>query len=212
MWKILFLILKLFCGKKLEVILTVILGTLLIYFISGNILYKRNEITSTKFYSLAVSLKPNARYTCVVLNIYGGDTFKCRLDGGKEIKVRLIGVDTSESSKNTKAYKDIEGSRREIEKIVQMEKGAKEFVKGILKRGMEVVLETDVLPMDKYGRVLAYVYLPNGKMLNLLLIKEGYAAIYTLPPNVKYAREFKKAQEFAIKKRKGLWSQRLGVK
>jgi len=42
-----------------------------------------------------------------------------------------------------------------------------------------VRLELDVQPIDKYGRLLAYVYLPNGKMFNALIDQEGYAQVMT---------------------------------
>ena len=59
---------------------------------------------------------------------------------------------------------------------------------------------------DRYGRVLAYVWLPDGRMLNEVLLKEGYAMLYTVPPNVKYEEKLKKAYREAVEKGKGLWS------
>ena len=213
MQQLLPMLLKLLRGKKSGLGIVAVLGAAILYFVSGgnikDILHEKKKTYSAKSYASSVSLKPNSLYSCVVLRVYDGDTFKCRLNGGKEVKVRLIGVDTPESSKNIKAYRDAERSKTDIEKIVQMGQAAKEFVKGILKKGTKVKLETDVQPTDKYGRILAYVYLPDGKMLNLLLIEEGYATVYTIPPNVKYAEKFKKAQETAMKKGKGLWSEGL---
>lgn len=162
--------------------------------------------------SPTISLKPNSRYSCEVLKVYDGDTFKCKLESGEEVKVRLIGVDTPESSKNQKAYRDAERTRTDVEEIVAMGKEAKRFTESILKKGTKVVLETDVQVFDKYGRVLAYVYLPEGKMLNLLLIEEGYATAYTIPPNVKYAELFRKAQATAMREGRGLWSKGLKEK
>ena len=159
-----------------------------------------------------ISLKPNSRYSCVVLRVYDGDTFKCKLESGEEVKVRLIGVDTPESTKNQKAYRDAERTRTDVEEIVAMGKEAKRFTESILKKGTKVVLETDVQVFDKYGRVLAYVYLPEGKMLNLLLVEEGYAMVYTIPPNVKYAELFRKAQSTAMREGRGLWSKGLREK
>ncbi|WP_461830164.1 thermonuclease family protein [Aquifex sp.] len=174
----------------------------------GNLLKGEKKKTSkSKSYTPTVSLKPNSRYTCTVLRVYDGDTFKCRLEGGKEVKVRLIGVDTPESSKNIKAYRDAEKAKADINEVIELGKKAKEFTKSLLKKGTEVILETDAQPTDKYGQILAYVYLPDGKMLNLVLIEEGYATVYTIPPNVKYADEFKKAQRKAMKLKKGLWSE-----
>ena len=159
--------------------------------------------------ALVVYLQPNSRYPCVVIKIYDGDTFRCKLNDGQEIRVRLIGVDAPESTRNAKAYRDARRTGIDIEEIIEMGKEAKAFVERILKRGTKVILETDVQITDKYGRVLAYVYLPNGKMLNLLLVEEGFAKLYTIPPNVKYEEVFRKAQRIAIEEGKGLWSEGL---
>ena len=206
------LLLKALRGKKSGLGFLAIVLILVAYLLTGGKLDLKSIKGKTKPGNsgnnvATLSIKPNAKYSCVVIRVYDGDTFKCKLDNGKEVKVRLIGVDTPESSKNIKAYRDAERSGADINKIVELGKKAKEFTKKLLKKGTQVVLETDVQATDKYGRILAYVYLPNGKMLNLVLIKEGYATVYTIPPNVKYSEEFKKAQREAIKKGKGLWSE-----
>jgi micrococcal nuclease len=172
------------------------------------VLYVYSELSRDVFKSLGKSeeeIVPNSRFNCEVVRVYDGDTFKCKLGGGKEIKVRLIGIDTPESRRNRKAERDALRSGMSMEKIISMGKRAKEFTKRFLKKGTRVVLETDVQVLDKYGRVLAYVYLPDGRMLNELLVREGYAKVYTFPPNVKYVERFKKAQEEARRKGKGLW-------
>ncbi len=54
-------------------------------------------------------------------------------------------------------------------------------------------LEFDVEKRDRYGRLLAYMYLPDGRMLNEEIVKAGYANILTVPPNMKYQERFLKA-------------------
>ena len=66
-------------------------------------------------------------------------------------------------------------------------------------------LELDVQNMDPYGRLLAYVYLPDGQMFNETLLEEGYAQVATFPPNVKYQKLFLKAQREAREANRGLW-------
>ena len=53
-----------------------------------------------------------------------------------------------------------------------------------------VYIELDVQECDKYGRVLAYVWLDEETMLQDVLIQNGYAELMTIPPNVKYADRF----------------------
>jgi micrococcal nuclease len=70
--------------------------------------------------------------------------------------------------------------------------------------GTTVRLERDVAPRDRYGRELAYVW--NGRrMVNEALVREGWAMLYTVPPNVKYAERLERAQSEARAARAGLW-------
>lgn len=60
-----------------------------------------------------------------------------------------------------------------------------------------VRLVLDVQKVDPYGRLLAYVYLPDGQMFNEVLLKEGYVQVATFPPDVRYVGRFKAAQREA---------------
>ncbi|MFN3471469.1 MAG: thermonuclease family protein, partial [Aquificaceae bacterium] len=97
-------------------------------------------------------------------------------------------------------------SGRSLEEIVKMGKLAKEFTKELLAEGQIVYLEFDVQKTDRNGRYLAYVWLPDGRMLNEVLLREGYAQVYTIPPNVKYQKRFLEAQKYARENNKGFWS------
>ncbi|MDQ0286292.1 endonuclease YncB(thermonuclease family) [Desulfofundulus luciae] len=122
-----------------------------------------------------------------------GDTVYVRLENGKEEKVRFIGVDTPESTREVEPY-------------------GKEAAAYTKKR-------LDVGERDKYGRLLAYVWLSPpenddeaevwAKMFNAELLLEGYAQVMTVPPNVKYADLFANLQREARKVEKGLWGELL---
>lgn len=120
-------------------------------------------------------------------------------------RIRLIGVDTPESEDNPKAERDAERTGQSLYLIFALGQKATEFTKSHLERGTNVKLELDVQQRDKYGRLLAYVYLPDGTMLNALLLKGGYAQVMTIPPNVKYADMFLQVQEEARGANRGLW-------
>ena len=127
-----------------------------------------------------------------------GDTAYVKLESGKEEKVRFIGVDTPESTTKVEPYG----------------KEATAYTKSKL-LGKNVWLELDVQERDKYGRLLAYVWLSpptkesdeeiRTKMFNAVLLLEGYAQVMTVPPNVKYAEYFGKYQQEAREKKAGLW-------
>ncbi len=127
-----------------------------------------------------------------VKHIIDGDTIVVDYNGRTE-KVRLIGINTPEIHHPTKG---VEPYGYE----------AKRFVEGILKPGDTVKLEFDVQLRDRYGRLLAYMYLADGRFLNALLLENGYAQVMTIPPNVRYQEEFLKLQRDARENKRGLWS------
>ncbi|MEJ5172662.1 MAG: thermonuclease family protein [Hydrogenothermaceae bacterium] len=141
-----------------------------------------------------------------VVRVIDGDTIVVNIDGIEE-KVRLIGVDTPESRLNKRATVQERELNRDVETIVDLGKQAKEFTKSFVKPGVKVYLEFDVQPRDKYGRLLAYVYLLDGRMLNKEIICNGYAMPLTIPPNVKYEKEFRECFQKAREEKKGLWNE-----
>lgn len=131
-----------------------------------------------------------SKATVKVAKVIDGDTLE--LASGE--KVRLIGIDTPE--KDQFYYKE---AKNRLKKLVE---------------DKDVALEYDVQPADKYGRLLGYVWLTNEKnpeqdvFVNKSMIAEGYANVYTIPPNVKYVEVFVQAQKDARKGSKGLWNEK----
>jgi micrococcal nuclease len=68
-----------------------------------------------------------------------------------------------------------------------------------------VRLEFDVQERDRYGRLLAYVYLEDGTFVNAEILRQGYGVLLTVPPNVKFAEEFLEIQRQAREAGRGLW-------
>lgn len=128
--------------------------------------------------------------TAVVERVIDGDTLV--LESGET--VRLIGVDAPEIAKDGRPGQPY--SQR-----------AKAFVRR-LAEGKTVRLERDAQERDRYGRLLAYVYLPDGSMLNERLLAEGYALQMTIPPNVRYAERLLAAERRARDEKRGLWQTR----
>jgi len=132
-----------------------------------------------------------------VTRVVDGDTVYVSLNGREE-KVRLIGVDTPESTTQVEPYG----------------KEAAAYTESRL-AGKQVYPELDAGERDKYGRLLAYVWLEKpandgeaevrAKMYNAELLLNGCAQVMTVPPNVKYADLFVKLQREARETGKGLW-------
>ena len=146
----------------------------------------------------------HAQDFATVIRVIDGDTLKINYQD-KEQSIRLIGIDTPESKANKKANKDAMRSGQDIATITAMGKQATAFVKKLVKAGDTVTLEFDVQKYDKYNRLLGYVYLPDGRMLNEEIIKNGYASVMTIPPNVKYQVKFVNAYRNARENGRGLW-------
>ena len=142
------------------------------------------------------SKEPKERYDGLfaVKKITDGDTFWIYNGTEKGEKIRLIGVDAPESRKTFKKEVGYYGNE------------AKEYLTNLLK-GKRVKLEYDVTRSDQYGRTLAYVYLEDGTFVNAELVKNGYAMVMTVPPNVKFADEFVKLQQEARENNRGLWKE-----
>lgn len=133
-----------------------------------------------------VSPDPVSRHglDCIVSRIVDGDTFYCR-DGRT---VRLIGVDSPEHDQSFGSV-----SREALVKMLPV--------------GSVVRRQVDVAPHDRYGRVLAYVWL-GPTLVNEQMVQDGWAVLYTVPPNVKYADRLRQAQNEARMVGAGLWAQR----
>lgn len=125
----------------------------------------------------------------IVSRVVDGDTLEVQ-KGDQLEKVRLIGVDTPETVKpNTP--------------VQPYGKEASDFTKKML-LNKAITLEFDAGRTDKYGRLLAYVYLED-EMFNETLLREGYARLMTVPPNVKYVDRFVAIQKEAREAGRGLW-------
>ena len=129
--------------------------------------------------------KPGERTSARVTKHTDGDTLWLSGIG----KVRLIGVDTPE------VYGQVECYGRQ----------ASAFVARLLPIGSAVSFRLGVDPRDRYGRALAYVYLRDGRMLNMVLVRRGYAQPLTIPPNDELAPRFVAAARGARRRGAGLW-------
>jgi micrococcal nuclease len=146
-----------------------------------------------------------------LVGVIDGDTLLVELDGRTE-KVRLIGIDTPESTFNQKALLDSKRTHTDLKVITQLGKKAASYLESQLTKGATLRLEFDVEHRDKYSRVLAYVYRTDGQMLNELLLSNGYARLMTKPPNVRHNRRFQSALQDAKKNNRGLWKYSVGTR
>lgn len=142
------------------------------------------------FLAAACTVPPST--SCrTVTEIIDGDTI--RLDNG--IVVRYLGIDTPE--------KRIKKGERWIDAPQPFSREATEANRALV-LGKQVTVEYDVERRDKYGRTLGYVF-SGDVLVNRALLEQGYAVLYSRPPNVKYVDELVAAQAQARREGRGLW-------
>lgn len=137
-------------------------------------------------------------------HVVDGDTIDLSFDA-QMMRIRLIGIDTFESRKNNKAYRQAYENNITVEEVVVRGKKATTYIKNRLSNRVTYYLEYDEEFKDRYGRALAYVWFSDSDMLNMDIICDGYAMPLTIKPNDKYAKEFKACYEEAKKRGIGVW-------
>ena len=125
----------------------------------------------------------------LVVKVVDGDTIHVRI-GDRVEPVRYIGINTPELHHPRKGE----------------EPGGREAAlrNGELVASKRVRLELDVQSRDRYGRLLAYVWV-GDVLVNAELVRLGYAQVMTVPPNVRYQGLFLKLQREAREAARGLW-------
>lgn len=158
---------------------------------------KKNENLSNKKAptpSPTINLKQDNAKIYRVTKIIDGDTIE--IETGE--KVRYIGVDTPELHHPQKSVQCF---------------GYEAMIKNKqLVEGRRVRLEKDISEVDKYKRLLRYVFLVDeiatktATFINEVLVREGYARLATYPPDIKYQNVFLQAEKQARENKRGLWS------
>ena len=121
--------------------------------------------------------------------IYDGDTIGAVVEGRFE-KIRLLGIDAPEMEQRPWGRK------------------AKECIEALIRASAsKVYLEYDMERRDKYGRILAYVWTQDGKMMNEEMLRKGCAVLFTVPSNVKYVGRLRAAQRKARDLKAGVWGE-----
>ena len=136
---------------------------------------------------------PKRSYATSITTVIDGDTITAMIDG-KPMSIRLIGIDTPESS--TSARPEECGGEE-----------ATQFLRRILPQGTPILLTRDQELLDPYDRLLAYVFRKNdGLFVNLAIAKYGMADELSFPPNTRHAAHIRKAVTAARTSGAGVWS------
>ncbi|MCX8026729.1 MAG: thermonuclease family protein [Thermodesulfovibrionales bacterium] len=128
-----------------------------------------------------------------VTEVHDGDTVSIRTSSFwglfvKTEKVRLIGIDAPELNQEPWGKR----AKRHLKKLIS-------------ENDWIVRVEYDIMQRDRYDRILAYLWGKNNTLINEQMLLDGYAVLYTVPPNVRYVDKFTKAQKIAQQQKRGIW-------
>lgn len=123
-----------------------------------------------------------------VVRVYDGDTVA--LSNGN--KIRYLGINAPEVAHKGRPGEPLAYEALNLNKRLTL--------------GKQIRLEFDKTTRDQYGRILAYVYLPDGSFINAILVEQGLATVYATPPNLKHEQFLLKLQQRAMREHRGLWS------
>ncbi|MBN1794623.1 MAG: thermonuclease family protein [Candidatus Omnitrophica bacterium] len=129
----------------------------------------------------------------VVVRVIDGDTVIL----GTNQHVRYLGIDTPEIRKKIRGV---------WEYAPEPYGEAAKAANVALVEGRRVQLEYDRERLDKYGRILAYVRLEDGTLVNGELVRAGLARVLIIPPNDRYSGLFYQFEREAREEKKGIWA------
>lgn len=136
---------------------------------------------------------PSSKNKTTFVRVVDGDTLIANIDGSEEY-VRLLLVDTPET-KHPKL--DVQPFGPE----------ASQLMADTFSPSDPIEIEYGTEKRDKYDRILAYIYTPEGNMFNELLLEKGLARVaYVYPPNDKYVDDFRTIELQAKERKIGIWS------
>lgn len=129
--------------------------------------------------------------TVHVRYVHDGDTLW--LTDGR--KVRIIGINTPELA-------------RDDTPTEPLAEQARDELRQLLGKSASVLLRYGKEKTDRYGRLLAHLYLNNGQNISAWLLRRGLALSLTIPPNLGHFECYQRAEQQARRQQKGLWSKR----
>lgn len=143
------------------------------------------------------NFSPEQIVPAYINSVHDGDTVHATGPQKSHLKIRLIGIDSPEVNDPDTA---------------DMGKQARNHLKELIYH-KDVYLKFDQEPTDTYGRLLAYIWLKDPQetgedhayLVNELMIRDGFAEILPVRPNVLYRSQFEQAQNQARTSQAGLW-------
>lgn len=146
--------------------------------------YSENDFGGDELpFGVKLQVNPSVLIPVELERVVDGDTIIIHDANGKQVRVRLTGIDAPESVHEVESKNTDEGRE------------ASKFLQELLANVDTVYLEMDVEEKDQYDRTLAYVWIDTGStyiMANEIMLATGHAKPVYIKPNLKYADDFRK--------------------
>lgn len=165
-----------------------------IFLIYQTIIQQNNPIKTNLKNNQVVKISPTPiKNATKVISVIDGDTIILN----DQSHLRYIGIDTPEL-------------HHPLIKLQCFGEEAKIANQKLVER-KEIIMEKDVSNVDRYKRLLRYVWIKQNStnsalFVNDYLVRQGFAHASTFPPDVKYAKQFIEAETEARENKRGLWS------
>ena len=128
-----------------------------------------------------------------VIQVVDGDTIKVEM-AGKIETVRFIGIDTPEIAHTSGEENECFGPE------------ATQYIKNLLdQRQVYLIRDPSTSERGQYQRLLRYVFLEDGTLVNAKLIEEGYGFNY-IYESFQFMKQFNYLENKARMAKKNLWS------
>jgi len=139
-----------------------------------------------------------------VIRVISGDTLTVQFNSKWE-EFKMIGIKTPDINNNNSIYAEAVRQNLPLAEVIRRGRQSTQYLGQLLHYGNQVWLEFDTQKRDRFGRLLGYVYLPSGKMVNQMILEEGYAFLDILPPNLRYQDRFFQAFKRGKEQKRGYW-------
>ena len=140
-----------------------------------------------------------------LLEVEDGDTLIVEIEGKPE-RIQLLGIDAPENTHNAKFSLDLQKTGFADEALLRLGQAAASYLQSLVSAGQALELQADLQAKDRYGRIPAKVFNPEGRDLAEEMILGGFAvALPNETMEAAYVERFDRLERFARKKGKGLW-------
>lgn len=164
-----------------------------------NHFYRNISLFLITIIMLAGATTVSANRQGMVTWVADGDTLQVKGVG----MVRLIGIDCPEKEASDRDWKYL---KKGCNSKKLLRSNAQATLKRVIQlcKGKYVQLQPGSNKRDRYGRLLAYVWLPDGRMLNRIMLEEGRALVYRRFDFI-HKQSFIQLEKSALKRQVGIW-------